>query len=148
MLCELSVFERLMPTYKDELWEISKFIRNKVWDKIDDERLSILLSLLNTVYQVAVDVMGENFEILLQYIQVFVRKLKEYMGINVETEAYELLQKMLQQKIQDTIKMQWAQLNPNMVEDSEKYEKNLLQILDDFWANISSDTREGISISP
>lgn len=49
-LIELDKLERWSPDFSDELWELSRFIRNKVWPAANDDVILCVLVLVNLVF--------------------------------------------------------------------------------------------------
>ena len=133
ILDELTDLENMMPNYEDELLNVSKFIRRNVWGQIDDRILLETLRVFNTLYSLAVDAIGQDFEIISEYVVQFSRIMSEYANLNIEGAAQMLLEKLWQDRVQKTVLNQWIQLDPsrrNEFDESELYRKNLLQIMD------------------
>lgn len=145
ILDELTDLENMMPDYADELLKVSKFIRRNVWGQIDDRILIETLRVFNTLYSLAVDAIGQDFEIISEYVVQFSRITSEYANLDIEGAAQMLLEKLWQDRVQKTILNQWIQLDPsrrNEFDESELYRKNLLQIMDDLWDTLPPEAKE------
>ena len=68
ILDELTTLENMMPSYRAELINVSKFIRNKIWGKIDDNVLLGILTVCNTVFSFKIEAFGQEFEFISDYI--------------------------------------------------------------------------------
>lgn len=126
ILDELTDLENMMPNYEDELLNVSKFIRRNVWGQIDDRILLETLRVFNTLYSLAVDAIGQDFEIISEYVVQFSRIMSEYANLNIEGAAQMLLEKLWQDRVQKTVLNQWIQLDPsrrNEFDESELYRK-------------------------
>ena len=144
ILDELTDLENMMPNYEDELLNVSKFIRRNVWGQIDDRILLETLRVFNTLYSLAVDAIGQDFEIISEYVVQFSRIMSEYANLNIEGAAQMLLEKLWQDRVQKTVLNQWIQLDPsrrNEFDESELYRKNLLQIMDELWDTLSPEAK-------
>ena len=60
ILDELTTLENMMPSYRAELINVSKFIRNKIWGKIDDNVLLGILTVCNTVFLLRLKPLDRN----------------------------------------------------------------------------------------
>ena len=67
ILDELTTLESMMPSYKAELICVSKFIRNRIWGKIDDNVLLGVLNVCNTVLSFEVEAFGQEIEFISNY---------------------------------------------------------------------------------
>ena len=113
ILEELTDLENMMPAYKDELLKVSKFIRRNIWGQIDDRILLETLRVFNTLYSLVVDAIGQDFEIISEYVVQFSRIMSEYANLDIEGDAQMLLEKLWQDRVQKTVLNQWIQLDPS-----------------------------------
>ena len=60
MLNELDRLERLMPEYSEQLYKVSKIIRNTVWPRSDGLDLAAFLFAANNIVSAAIDSMGQD----------------------------------------------------------------------------------------
>lgn len=144
ILDELTKLENMMPAYKEELFKVSKFIRRNVWGQIDDRVLLEILRGLNFLYSLAVDTIGQNFEIVSEYVKGLSLSVSKHTRLNIRDKAQTLRYDLWQEEIQKTVQKQWVQLDPSRwpeFDESELYRKKLLQIMDDFWDSLTPEIK-------
>lgn len=146
ILDELTKLENMMPAYKEELFKVSKFIRRNVWGQIDDDRILLeILRLLNLLYSLAVDAIGQNFEIIPEYVGTLSHHLSLHSSLDISGKAQRLIEELWQEKIRRTVLNQWIQLDPSRqseFSEDELYRKNLLQILDNLWDILTPEAKQ------
>lgn len=142
ILDELTDLENMMPTYKEELLKVSKFIRRNVWEQVDDGFLLKLLGILNTLYSCSADVIGQDFEVISEYVSQFSKYICGYTPVDISKSSQALLEELWQEQIQKIILKQWTQLDParrSEFDENEIFRKNLLEIMDDFWDTLTPE---------
>ncbi len=143
ILDELTLLEKMMPSYKAEMLKVSKFIRNKVWGRVNDEVLFGVLSTCNMVISLKIQIIGEEFEIISEYICVFSNAICKYTQLDISFESFLLLKEMWENQLTRVVLKQWTQLDPERwpeFEENELYAKSLLQIMDDFWDSLTPES--------
>lgn len=85
MIIELEKLEKLMPSYADLLRKLSLIIRNKVWNKSDEGRLAAVLGCCNQIFEILVDEIGEQIEILEMYIEYLTENRNKYSVYDLST---------------------------------------------------------------
>lgn len=141
MIVELDKLERLMPRYAEPLRFLSKTIRNKVWNVSDEKRLAKMLNVCNFLYSILVDVLGENIDVVEQYVKTLDEKSNKYSAHKLQNVYAPVYAHIAVCKTSDMIKEHWRQLNPYFRKEYARenlFKKDLIDILDDFFQNIVS----------
>ena len=143
ILEELTILENMAPTYKEPLWEISKFIRNKIWGKINENILFCILSVYNIVFPILLKESGYDFKIVIEYLWGLSITISEKTELDVTTDAEILIEKLYKEQLDEIVMKQWIQLDASRRSEFNKeeiYSENLLKKLDEFWEQLTPDT--------
>jgi len=139
MLIELDKLEHLMPDHSDPLCILSKTIRKNVWPKSHEKQLAAVLNACNRVFSVLVNALGNQIEILEMYVEYLQKHSYSYSIYDLKN-YYETVKAHIQvYRTQELVKEHWHQLNPYFRKEyaqEELLEKDLTEILDDFYSNI------------
>ena len=139
MFIELDKLEKLMPRYPDSLRFLSKTIRNKVWNVSNEESLAKMLSICNCLYSILIDVIGEDLEIIEQYVYVLEKNSDRYSTYNLNSIYAPIRAHISECITHNMVKEHWRQLNPYFRKEyvrEDLFKKSLIDLLDDFFQNI------------
>lgn len=143
ILDELTLLEKMMPSYKAELLKVSKFIRNKIWGRVNDKVLLGVLSACNMAISLEIEIIGQEFEIISEYIHIFSNAIYKCTQLDIRMESFLLLKEMWENQLTKIVLKQWIQLDtarrPEFKED-ELYTKSLLKIMDEFWESLTPES--------
>lgn len=145
ILDELTTLESMMPSYKAELICVSKFIRNRIWGKIDDNVLLGVLNVCNTVLSFEVEAFGQEFEFISNYVVAVANAINNDSTLDISREFLTFLKGLWNEQFKTVVLKQWAQMNPlrrSEFTEDELYDKNLLQIMDDFWNTLTPESEK------
>ena len=145
ILDELTTLESMMPSYKAELISVSKFIRNRIWGKIDDNILLGVLNVCNTVLSFEVEAFGQEFEFISNYVIAVANAINNHSTLDISREFSTFLKGLWNEQFKTVVLKQWAQMNPlrrSEFTEDELYDKDLLQIMDDFWNTLTPESEK------
>lgn len=128
-----------MPECKAPLRELSKAIRNKIWNKSNEKRLAVVLNACNQVFSVLIDVIGEHIEVVEMYIEYLQKHSNQYSSFDLNSDFNSLNAHIHVYKTQALVKEHWRQLNPYFRKEYAKedlFSKDLIAILEDFYRSI------------
>ena len=112
ILDELTTLENMMPSYRAELINVSKFIRNKIWGKIDDNVLLGILTVCNTVFSFKIEAFGQEFEFISDYVVAFANAIKNHSSLDIYGEFLTFLKGLWNGQFKTAVLKQWRQMNP------------------------------------
>ena len=145
ILDELTTLENMMPSYRAELINVSKFIRNKIWGKIDDNVLLGILTVCNTVFSFKIEAFGQEFEFISDYVVAFANAIKNHSSLDIYGEFLTFLKGLWNGQFKTAVLKQWRQMNPlcqSEFTEDELYDKSILQIMDDFWGTLTPESEK------
>lgn len=139
MIHELDKLEHLLPSYPSMTRALSLVIRNKIWPRSNERKLSAMLYACNLVYTCSVSIFGSHPDLLEGYIDYLDNHSGLYSSEPLTQYYNDARLPILRMRTRELLLARWNQLNPyfggNITSDNI-FSNNFVDTLGDLFRSI------------